>query len=132
MTIPFWCLQIGCLLPYTWLFFTAKQRKELPEGFDNQNPRTQVTKLTGAAAWAMGAHNNALEAIPVFASGVIVNHILGADPATATKLSVAFHGGDLSRANALAMQLQDRVRGADAALAREAELARALVLLTRP
>ena len=90
MTIPFWCLLIGCLLPYTWLFFTAKQRKELPEGFDNQNPRTQVTKLTGAAAWAMGAHNNALEAIPIFASGVIVNHILGADPATATKLSVAW------------------------------------------
>lgn len=90
MTVPFWCLLVGCMLPYFWLVFTAKARTAQPEGFDNRNPRIQATRMEGMASWAVGAQLNAFEALPLFGSAVVVNHLLGADPGLSAKLSLAW------------------------------------------
>lgn len=90
MTTPFVCLFLVSVLPYAWVPLTAPGRKALPGGFDNQNPRAQQAQLTGRAAWAMGAHQNAWEALAVFAPAVIAAHLAGADPGWSARLSVAF------------------------------------------
>ena len=41
-------------------------------GYDNRNPRVQQSRLTGFGARALAAHQNMIEAFPVFAAGVLV------------------------------------------------------------
>jgi len=41
-------------------------------GYDNANPRAQQAALTGMGARALAAHNNAFEAFPPFAVGVLL------------------------------------------------------------
>lgn len=91
MTIPFWCLLFACLVPYVYPAFTFKARAELEGGVDNNHPRSQQAALpAGPAARAVGAMNNAFEALPIFASAVIVNHLAGGDPTQAAGLSIAW------------------------------------------
>lgn len=42
-----------------------------PGGYDNSDPRAQQAKLEGAAKRALAAHQNAIEAFPAFAAGVL-------------------------------------------------------------
>ncbi len=92
MTVPFVCLLIVVLLPYTLAplggYFKVKQLGTL----DNKYPRLQGAQLEGIGARAWAAQANAWEALPVFASAVLVAHLSGADPdrsATAAILFVA-------------------------------------------
>lgn len=80
MSILFWYLLIACILPYVWTPFSATVRAKLPEGYDNRNPRAQQAKLSGQAARAVGAHQNAFEALPFFLAAIFVAHSSGADP----------------------------------------------------
>ncbi len=59
-------------------------------GFDNRNPRDWLAKQEGYRKWADGAQQNSWEALPFFASAVIVNHILGGAGITANLLAAAF------------------------------------------
>ncbi len=90
MTTPFWCLAIGCFLPYVWGPFALSARLKLPGGLDNKNPRTQYTQLTGSAAHAIAAQANAFEALAVFTAAVIVAHLAHADPVWSARLAVAW------------------------------------------
>ena len=45
------------------------------ERFDNNNPRQQMTQLTGSAARALAAQQNAWEAAIVFIGAVFVAHL---------------------------------------------------------
>ena len=88
MTVPFWCVLIGGLLPYVWVTIAAAERRKQFGTVDNKLPRLQETQLTGRGARAMGAHNNAFEALAFFASAAIIAHIAGADPSWSADLAI--------------------------------------------
>jgi uncharacterized MAPEG superfamily protein len=92
VTTPFWCLAIACFLPYVWAPFGAVARKQQLGSFDNKHPRLQQAQLTGRGARAVGAHQNAFEAIISFAPAVIVAHLAGADPVWSARLALTFLG----------------------------------------
>lgn len=46
-------------------------------GYDNREPREQQSRLTGFGLRAMGAHNNSIEAFPLFAAGALLVLITG-------------------------------------------------------
>ena len=89
MTVPFWCLFVGVLLPYVWAFSRFPYLKELG-GPDNKEPRVQSAKLTGKGGRAVAAQANAWEALTVFAPAVLVNHVAGASAGSATVLCVVW------------------------------------------
>jgi uncharacterized MAPEG superfamily protein len=83
MTVPFWCLFVGVLLPYVWAFSRFPfVRQQLGEP-DNKQPREQAAKLTGKGARAVAAQENAWEALTIFAPAVLVNHLAGGDQGSA-------------------------------------------------
>jgi uncharacterized MAPEG superfamily protein len=91
MTLALWCLPVACLLPYVWSIATIPDRSKLPGGLDNHTPRLQQAQLQdGMGARALGAHKNAFEALPPFLAGVLVAHVVGADPTWSGYLAVAW------------------------------------------
>jgi uncharacterized MAPEG superfamily protein len=89
VTVPFWCLLVGVLLPYAWAFSRLPYLKELG-GPDTKEPRAQSAKLTGKGGRVIAAQANAWEALGIFGPAVIVNHLAGADGGTATILCVVW------------------------------------------
>ncbi|MDJ0852596.1 MAG: MAPEG family protein [Myxococcota bacterium] len=90
MTVPFWCLFVAALLPYPLAFLGAYFKTQQLGSVDNKNPRAQSAQLAGAGARCVAAQQNAWEALPVFASGVFVAHLAGADPGRAALLSIVW------------------------------------------
>jgi uncharacterized MAPEG superfamily protein len=90
MTIPLWCLLAAVILPYAWLGPAASARKAQFGGLDNKQPRQQVAKLEGKGARAYAAHQNAFEALAVFAPAVLVAHVTHADPKISAILAVVW------------------------------------------
>jgi uncharacterized MAPEG superfamily protein len=92
MTVPFVCLLIVALLPYTLStlsgYFKVKQLGSL----DNKYPRVQAAELEGIGARAWAAQMNAWEALPVFTAAVLVAHVAGADPDKSATAAVLFVG----------------------------------------
>jgi uncharacterized MAPEG superfamily protein len=111
MTTPFWCLLVACLIPYFIApisgYFKSKQFGVL----DNKNPRTQAAGLTGAGARAQAAQANAWEALPVFASAVIVAHLAGADPGSSSTAALVFIAARIGHAGFYLADL-DKARSA--------------------
>jgi uncharacterized MAPEG superfamily protein len=68
----------------------VRERKLQLGAVDNKTPRAQQAQLTGRGAWAVGAHQNAFEAVAVFAPAVLVAHLAGADPVWSARWSVLF------------------------------------------
>ena len=90
MTVPFWCLLVAALLPYPLAFLGGYFKQKQLGSVDNKNPRAQSAQLEGAGARCLAAQMNAWEALPVFAAGVFVAHLAGADPGRAALLSVVW------------------------------------------
>jgi uncharacterized MAPEG superfamily protein len=90
MTTPLWCLLFVLFLPYIMIALSSKYRKAQFGHYDNNHPRAQCQQLTGRGARVWAAHLNALEARALFASAVIVAHMLGADPFYSTVAAVVF------------------------------------------
>lgn len=90
MTVPFWCLVVACFLPYVWGALSIPERQKQLGSIDNKNPRAQQARLQGRGARAVAAHQNAFEAIAVFAPAVIVAHIAGADPVWSARWAELF------------------------------------------
>lgn len=90
MTVPLWCLLVACLLPYVWLPVVVNARKEKFGNLDNQHPRLQVTQLEGKGSRAYAAHQNAFEALAVFAPSVLVAHVTHADPQISMILAIVW------------------------------------------
>ncbi|MFO7764397.1 MAG: MAPEG family protein [Wenzhouxiangellaceae bacterium] len=59
-------------------------------GYDNRHPRAQQARLTGFGARALAAHQNMLEAFPIFAAGLLLALWAEADPFWTTVLALAF------------------------------------------
>ena len=88
MTTPFWCLFIGCLIPYLLAPVAGYYKVQKFDSLDNKNPRAQTAALEGAGARASAAQSNAWEALAVFAAAVLVNHANGGDPGTSATLAL--------------------------------------------
>ncbi|BAN47907.1 MAPEG family protein [Metapseudomonas resinovorans] len=74
MSIPFWCLFIAALLIFVAKIPVAKAMSQEGKGYDNRHPRAQQARLTGFGARALAAHQNSIEAFPLFAAGVLMAH----------------------------------------------------------
>ena len=109
MTTPFWCLLAACLIPYFLAPISGYFRVKQFGAMDNKNPRTQAAKLTGAGARAQAAQSNAWEALPVFASAVIVAHLAGADPGSSSTAALVFIAARIGHAGAYVADL-DKAR----------------------
>lgn len=90
MTIPFYCVIVAFLLIMITKAPLAVAQGRQKGGYDNQNPRDQQAALTGWGRRAAGAHNNTIEAFPGFAVGVIIAHVVGADPTWSARLAITF------------------------------------------
>lgn len=80
MTIAFWCVLVGVLLPYV-CFGIARNRGRGLHGErlrDNRNPRDFPNRIEGLAKRAWDAHLNAFESLPAFAAAVIIAHLVHA------------------------------------------------------
>lgn len=93
MTIAIFTILLAALMPIVcagiakYGMFSKHPRDG---GFDNRNPRDWLAKQEGYRKWANAAQQNCWEALPFFASAVIVNHILGGAGITANLLAVVF------------------------------------------
>ncbi|MGH1371295.1 MAG: MAPEG family protein [Cellvibrionaceae bacterium] len=67
---------------------TAQIRSE--GGYDNNNPRNQQGQLTGFGQRALAAHQNSIEAFPLFAAGVLLALWAQAPMETVNMLCLAF------------------------------------------
>jgi uncharacterized MAPEG superfamily protein len=86
MTVAYWCVLIAGLLPYV-ATLTAKIGGER---FDNRNPRAWLGAQSGFRARANAAQLNGFEAFPLFAAGVVIAHVAGADQARIDTLAATF------------------------------------------
>lgn len=59
-------------------------------GYDNRHPRLQQARLNGFGARALAAHQNMIEAFPVFAAGVLLALVTGTTGYWASILAVVF------------------------------------------
>jgi len=96
MTIAFWCVVVGMILPYV-PFGSVKADPNLP--------RVGVTALDGIRARAYGAHLNAFESFPPFAAAVIISHVIQGGSTFANIAAVLYI---LARIGHMAFYLMDR------------------------
>jgi len=61
-----------------------------PGGYDNRHPRSQQAALEGFGVRALGAHQNSLEALPMFASAALITLVAQADPTQIEWLCITF------------------------------------------
>jgi uncharacterized MAPEG superfamily protein len=85
-----WCLFIAAILVIASKAPAMRSMAGMKGGYDNNHPRAQQANLTGAGARGLAAHQNTIEAFPLFAAGVIVAQIYAADSMIAGLLAVAF------------------------------------------
>jgi uncharacterized MAPEG superfamily protein len=93
MTIALFCILIAAILPIVCAGIAKQGMFTVPRkdgGYDNKDPRGWLQAQEGRRKWANNAQANSFEALPFFASAVIVAHILGAHGALLTGLAVLF------------------------------------------
>jgi uncharacterized MAPEG superfamily protein len=90
MTVAFWCLLIACLLPVVTAWVCGYFRQKQLGHLDNKHPRLQCAQLEGPGARAFAAQQNAWEALPIFASAVLVAHLAGVAEDQAATAAVVF------------------------------------------
>ncbi len=88
VTTPFWCLFIGCVIPFVLAPVAAVYKSKQFGSIDARNPRVQTAALEGAGARAAAAQSNAWEALAVFGAAVLVNHVGNGDPETSATLAM--------------------------------------------
>jgi uncharacterized MAPEG superfamily protein len=64
--------------------------KNMSGAYDNKQPRLQAAKLEGFGKRAMSAHENSIEAFPLFAAGVLMALYAQASVAMIENLCLAF------------------------------------------
>jgi uncharacterized MAPEG superfamily protein len=90
MTTPLWCLVIATFLPFVWAFSGHSFRHRQLGNIDNNHPRLQQAQLTGVAARALAAQQNAWEALAMFTPAVLVAHLQGATSGHAAIAAMLF------------------------------------------
>lgn len=93
MTTPLWCLLIVAVLPYVLSTAGGYFKMRQFGAVDNKHPRIQAAKLEGVGARALGAQQNAWEALGFFTAVIAVLHFANPEAAkgsTAANLSLVF------------------------------------------
>lgn len=92
MTLAYWCVLMAMFMPIVWVGFAKVGGGKTGGGrYDNAAPRAYLGRLEGWPARANWAQQNALEAFPPFAAGVIIAHQVGQlAQATIDLLAVTF------------------------------------------
>lgn len=87
MTIAYACILIVALLPYLW----TAVAKAGAQQYDNRDPRGWLARQDNPRVKrASAAHQNAFEALPAFAAGVLMAQFAGVDPPRIAMLALAF------------------------------------------
>jgi uncharacterized MAPEG superfamily protein len=76
MSVAFWCVFIAGVLPYVATLVAKSGRRN----FDNRDPRTWLAQQEGFRRRANAAQLNSFEALPFFAAGVIIAHLVDHGP----------------------------------------------------
>ena len=93
MTIAYWCVLAGCLLPLVAIGFAKFLSSDSdPKNYDNNAPRNYLAKLTGNGQRALWAEKNTLESLPLFIAAVIIAHQTGVEQVTLDILAISFVG----------------------------------------
>jgi len=90
MTLPIICLILSAFMILVTKAPVALAQSKEGRGYDNRNPRLQQTRLTGFGARALAAHQNMIEAFPLFAAGLLLALVAGEQGMWVGILSVAF------------------------------------------
>jgi len=90
MTVATICLIFSALMILATKAPVALAQAREGRGYDNRNPRVQQSRLTGFGARALAAHQNMIEAFPVFAAGLLLALIAGVHGQWVGILSIAF------------------------------------------
>ncbi len=85
MSIAFWSVLVVVLMPLLWTAIAKYSGR-----YDNHQPRVYLEASTGYRQRAHWAAQNAMEAVPGFAAGVIIAHLAGADALWVDRLAIAF------------------------------------------
>ena len=93
MTVADYCILVACVLPLLAAVMAkfrsfGKRRKD--GGYDNENPREWLARLSGWQARANAAQANSFEALPFFIGGVLVAQQAHIDQSHVDKLALAF------------------------------------------
>ena len=86
MTIAYWCVVFAIFLPLIWVGIA----KANGTGYDNSKPREWLAKQQGRAQRANWAQQNAYEAFPPFAAGVIIAHLTNTPQSVIDTLAAIF------------------------------------------
>ncbi len=86
MTIAYWCIVFAIFLPLIWVGIA----KANGTGYDNAKPREWLARQQGRAQRANWAQQNAYEAFPPFAAGVIIAHLTNTPQNVIDTLAVIF------------------------------------------
>jgi uncharacterized MAPEG superfamily protein len=86
MTIALWCVFAAGFFPYVATVIAKSGRS----GFDNRDPRGWLARQEGFRKRAHAAQQNAFEAFPLFASAVIVAHLLNGPQSVVDVLALVF------------------------------------------
>lgn len=86
MTTATWCILVAGLMPYLFVAIA----KFSGERYNNRDPRTWESRLSGMPARANAAHLNSFEAFPFFAAAVIVAQMAQAPQERVDALALAF------------------------------------------
>ncbi len=90
MNALLWCLVVVTFLPFVLGMVAGKLRKDQMGFIDNKTPRLQQAQLTGVAARALAAHQNAWEALMMFAPIALIAYLVGVDPIKAGLTAIVF------------------------------------------
>ena len=77
LTIAYWCVLVAIILPIIWIGFAKAGTKNYIQNH-NSAPRKLLNSLEGYRQRAVWAQNNAFEALPGFAAGTIIAHLMQA------------------------------------------------------
>ena len=87
MTIAFYCVVIGLLIP---LILAGISKRNIEVHYNNESPRDHIAHLSGKAKNAYNAEQNHYENFSVFAIAVVVAHWLGHDQSVIDLLAIIF------------------------------------------
>lgn len=90
MTIAISALIFSLLMIFLSKIPVAYAMNQQPGGYDNRYPRHQQSQLSGFGQRALAAHQNSLEAFPMFAAALSVALWSGAEAHTVNSFSLVF------------------------------------------
>lgn len=96
MTTAYWCVLIGGLMPLLWTGAAKFGGRSKMSMGQNAAPREFLAGVTGLQKRADWAQQNAFEAFPLFAAGVIVAHLAAVAQARIDLLALVWIGARLA------------------------------------